>query len=64
MSTSGEGGNSRLTIVNCESAPQAIGPYNHAVKHANVVYTSGQIGKSNNHQRNTTKLFTVFITQV
>jgi len=34
----------RLTVVNCESAPAAIGPYNHAVKHGNLVYTSGQIG--------------------
>jgi 2-iminobutanoate/2-iminopropanoate deaminase len=31
-------------IVNAEKAPQAIGPYSHAVKAGNLLYTSGQLG--------------------
>ena len=36
---------SQLTVVNSERAPKALGPYSHSVKHAGVVYASGQIGK-------------------
>ncbi|MBQ7060432.1 MAG: RidA family protein [Clostridia bacterium] len=31
-------------VVNAENAPQAIGPYSHAVKVGKMVFTSGQIG--------------------
>jgi 2-iminobutanoate/2-iminopropanoate deaminase len=31
-------------IIVAEKAPQAIGPYSHAVKAGNLLYTSGQLG--------------------
>ncbi|MBO5658696.1 MAG: RidA family protein [Duodenibacillus sp.] len=33
-----------LQIISTENAPAAIGPYNQAVRHANTLYCSGQIG--------------------
>ena len=32
------------TIINAKNAPAAVGPYVHAVKAGNFVFTSGQIG--------------------
>lgn len=32
------------TIINAKNAPAAVGPYVHAVKAGNLVFTSGQIG--------------------
>ena len=32
------------TIINTKNAPAAVGPYVHAVKAGNFVFTSGQIG--------------------
>ena len=32
------------TIINTKNAPAAVGPYMHAVKAGNFVFTSGQIG--------------------
>lgn len=32
------------TIINAKNAPAAVGPYVHAVKTGNFVFTSGQIG--------------------
>lgn len=34
----------KKTIINAENAPAAVGPYVHAVKAGNFVFTSGQIG--------------------
>ncbi len=34
----------KLMAVSSNEAPKAIGPYSHAVKTGNLVYTSGQIG--------------------
>ncbi len=36
----------KLYAVSSTDAPKAIGPYSHAVKTGNLVYTSGQIGLS------------------
>lgn len=36
----------KLTAVSSSEAPKAIGPYSHAVKAGDLVYTSGQIGLS------------------
>lgn len=35
-----------LVVVNSKDAPKVIGPYSHAIKTGNLVYTSGQIGLS------------------
>ena len=32
------------TVINAKKAPAAVGPYVHAVKAGNLVFTSGQIG--------------------
>ncbi len=32
-----------MKLVKCANAPEAIGPYSHAVKIGNCIYTSGQI---------------------
>jgi len=37
---------SPLTVITSNAAPKAIGPYSHATKVGNVIYTSGQIGLS------------------
>lgn len=34
----------KKTIINAKNAPAAVGPYVHAVKAGNFVFTSGQIG--------------------
>ena len=34
----------KKTIINAQNAPAAVGPYVHAVKAGNFVFTSGQIG--------------------
>ncbi|MCM3750036.1 RidA family protein [Paenibacillus pasadenensis] len=34
---------SKLQMINAEGAPAAIGPYSHAVKLGDMLYTSGQI---------------------
>ena len=39
---------SGVFAVNSEDVPAAIGPYSHAVKHSDVIYTSGQIGELHN----------------
>ncbi len=36
----------RLAAIDCKDAPKAIGPYSHAVKTGNLIYTSGQVGIS------------------
>jgi len=33
-----------MEIINSEQAPNAVGPYSHAVVHGDTVYASGQIG--------------------
>jgi len=35
-----------LTVISSMDAPKAIGPYSHAIKTGNLIYTSGQIGLS------------------
>ncbi len=35
-----------LVAVSSPNAPKAIGPYSHAIKTGNLIYTSGQIGLS------------------
>ncbi|MEG0338677.1 MAG: RidA family protein [Oscillospiraceae bacterium] len=32
------------TIIDAKNAPAAVGPYSHAVKSGNTLYTSGQLG--------------------
>ena len=32
--------------IDCKNAPKAIGPYSHAVKTGDLIYTSGQVGFS------------------
>ena len=36
----------RLEAISCNGAPKAIGPYSHAVRTGNLIYTSGQVGLS------------------
>ena len=31
-------------IISSQNAPAALGPYNHAIEHSNLVFVSGQIG--------------------
>ena len=38
--------NKKLVSIDCKDAPKVIGPYSHAVKTGNLVYTSGQVGIS------------------
>ena len=38
--------NKKLVSIDCRDAPRVIGPYSHAVKTGNLVYTSGQVGIS------------------
>lgn len=38
--------NKSLVVVSSSGAPKAIGPYSHAIKAGNLIYTSGQIGLS------------------
>jgi len=33
-----------ITVVHSEHAPKAVGPYSQGVRHAGVLYASGQIG--------------------
>ena len=35
-----------VVVVNSKDAPKVIGPYSHAIKAGNLIYTSGQIGLS------------------
>ena len=35
---------SEITVVHSDNAPKAVGPYSQAVKHAGILYASGQIG--------------------
>jgi len=34
----------RKTVIRAEGAPQAVGPYVHAVRAGDLLYTSGQVG--------------------
>jgi 2-iminobutanoate/2-iminopropanoate deaminase len=36
----------KLVVVESKNAPKVIGPYSHAIKVGNLIYTSGQIGLS------------------
>ena len=35
---------SEIVVIHSDQAPKAVGPYSQAIKHAGVLYTSGQIG--------------------
>jgi 2-iminobutanoate/2-iminopropanoate deaminase len=35
---------SEITVIHSDRAPKAVGPYSQAVKHAGILYASGQIG--------------------
>lgn len=35
---------SEIKVIHSDRAPKAVGPYSQAVKHAGVLYASGQIG--------------------
>lgn len=38
------GGHRAMTRINSSEAPEAIGPYSHAVKTGNLIFCSGQLG--------------------